>query len=98
MAETLVREIADDINNAVQRALHRMTTEAHALSRDARRAAMRGGDAAVNAADAFAQDTATRGRRAVRFASRELRDHPMSTLAAGAVLGAIAAFVLTRRS
>jgi len=98
MAETLVREIADDINNAVQRALHRMTTQAHALSREARRAAMRGGDAAANAADTFAQDTATQSRRAVRFANRELRDHPISTLAAGAVLGAIAAYVLTRRA
>ena len=97
MADTLIREIADDMNDAVKRALHRLTAEAHDLSRDARRAVGRTGRTASHIADDFAHETSAQGRRAARYAVREIRDHPVRTIALGAVLGILATLLVARR-
>jgi ElaB/YqjD/DUF883 family membrane-anchored ribosome-binding protein len=67
------------------------------FSEKARRAfeesAHRAGEFAADVAD-----SATRGgRKAAKFVSREVKDHPIRTLAIGAAVGAVVAAVLMLR-
>lgn len=82
MAQTLAREISEEIENAVKSALRRLTAEA---------------ENAQHIAEDLAHEAATRGRRMSRIAVREIKHHPVSSIAVGVAIGAIATLLLTRR-
>jgi ElaB/YqjD/DUF883 family membrane-anchored ribosome-binding protein len=49
-------------------------------------------------ADDLTHDAEITGRKFVRYANRELRDHPFATLGAGVALGVLVGMVIARQS
>ena len=45
----------------------------------------------------FTDDAVDRSRKAARYAVREVREHPVTTLAVGAAVGVLVAAILMRR-
>jgi ElaB/YqjD/DUF883 family membrane-anchored ribosome-binding protein len=89
MAERRVAEDEDDVRSA----LRRVGEEVQALSERARKAGQR----ASEAVGEFAGEASDRGRRYAKIAVREVKEHPVTTLAVGAAVGLIIAAVLMRR-
>ena len=96
MAETIANEIADDVRDAVSRAMRRLRSEGARLSRDAHRALDGTSSAAVYLADDLRHEARRQSRRAAPAARRALRGHPTS-LAVGAALGALTVAYFARR-
>ncbi len=44
-----------------------------------------------------ADEAVTRGRRAAKYAVREVKEHPMATIAIGAAVGVLVAAILMRK-
>ncbi len=67
------------------------------LSNRARRAL----DETAHKAGEFASDVAdeavTRGRKAAKYAVREVKEHPMATIAIGAAVGVLVAAIIMRK-
>jgi ElaB/YqjD/DUF883 family membrane-anchored ribosome-binding protein len=97
MANSSLNEIADDVSEAVLRALHRLGAETSDASRQARRTFDRTGKHVSHIADELWHDTRVQGRKAANTAVSEIRARPFTALALGAVLGAVAATLLARR-
>jgi hypothetical protein len=97
MANSSMNEIADDVSEAVLRALHRLSAETTDISRQARRGFDRTGRHVSHIADDLWHDTRSHGRKAAKMAVSEARARPLAVLALGAVLGAVATAVLTAR-
>ena len=45
----------------------------------------------------FADEAVDRGRKAARYAVREVKEHPVTTLAVGAAVGVLIAAILMRK-
>lgn len=85
------KRAADDVDD-VRDALRRVGEDVAALSEKARRAGQR----ATEVVSDFAEEASERGRRAARFAVREIKEHPVTTLAVGAAVGVLVAAILMR--
>jgi len=82
MANAIVDEITDELNEAMKRTLHRLTTEARSAS---------------HVATDLAHEASSRARKGVDIARQEVRDHPARSIAFGVALGALAMLLLTGR-
>ena len=82
MANVIVNEITDELNQTVKRALHRLTVEARSAS---------------NVATDAARDAGSTAREGASIARHAIRDHPGRSVALGVAIGALAALLLTWR-
>lgn len=89
MADRKISDEADDVREA----LRRVGDEVSALSDKARRAGAR----VQEMAGEFAEEAGERGRRYAKVAVREIKEHPVTTLAVGAAVGVLIAAVLMRK-
>jgi ElaB/YqjD/DUF883 family membrane-anchored ribosome-binding protein len=80
MANALVDEIAEDLNKSVKRAFTRLAE---------------GAESASHLAHDFAHDAGSKTRRGAEAVRREVRDHPMTSVAFGLAAGALATLLLT---
>lgn len=80
--------------NSVENITGKVAGEMADLSERAKRAL--GG--AQEFAGEFAQGAAKSGRKAAKFVVREVREHPLRTLAIGAAVGAVVAAVIMLRN
>ena len=97
MADTTSRKAAGDAVESIKSALHRISEDVVELSDKARRAMDSTGQRASALASDIADEATTRGRQAARLAVREVREHPIRTIAIGAAVGVLVAAYLTRR-
>lgn len=90
MADTKkVAEDADDLRDA----LRRVGEDVAELSAKARRVGARASEAVSD----FADEASDRGRKYAGYAVKQVKDHPVTSLAVGAAVGVIIAAVLMRR-
>jgi ElaB/YqjD/DUF883 family membrane-anchored ribosome-binding protein len=82
----------DEIDG-MRSALRRASEEVAALSVRARKA----GQQASAAVAEFADEAGAQGRKAARYAVREVREHPGVALAVGAAIGLVVTALLMRR-
>jgi ElaB/YqjD/DUF883 family membrane-anchored ribosome-binding protein len=54
-------------------------------------------DETAHRAGEFAHDVAVRGRKAAKYAVREVKEHPVTTIAIGAAVGVLVAAILMRK-
>lgn len=91
---TTARRAAADIRNSVNAIAGRVAEDMSDFSDKAKRAMGGAGD--------FASDVATGavrgGKKAAKFVVREVREHPLRTLAIGAAIGAVVAAVIMLRN
>jgi ElaB/YqjD/DUF883 family membrane-anchored ribosome-binding protein len=83
-----------DYRNSFENLAGRVEGDMSELSERAKRAL--GG--AQEFAGEFAEGAATSGRKAAKFVVREVREHPLRTLAIGAAVGAVVAAVIMLRN
>lgn len=98
MRHDLKDEIASEIGDAVARLIKRVGAErvvAGAIV-DGREAVRDGIERATAYAHDIADDARAEGVRLARRANREMRDHPLATLAVGAALGTIFGILITQ--
>lgn len=74
-------------------ALRRASEEVIALSERAKKA----GQHATSVVADFADEAGARGRKAAKYAVREVREHPGAALAVGAAIGLIVTALIMRR-
>jgi ElaB/YqjD/DUF883 family membrane-anchored ribosome-binding protein len=86
------RKVAEDVDD-IRSSLRRVGEEVSALSDKARRASARAGEVMSD----FAEEASERGQRYARYAARQVKEHPVTTLAVGAAVGVIVAAVLMRK-
>jgi len=86
-----VNQIKDDIVDAVRDALDRAGDDAGSIARTARKAVGKATHRFVDVAEDFADEASARGRKAYKYASKEVTDHPIAT---AAILTGVAAAVL----
>lgn len=84
-----VEDDADDLRDA----LRRVGEDVAALSEKARRAGQRASEIVSD----FADEASQRGRRYAGVAVRQVKEHPVTTLAIGAAVGVLVAAVLMRK-
>lgn len=95
MREALKDEIAQELSEAVIN-LFRKAGGSRAVV-DGERAIRRGVDSASRYAADLADDARDEGRRIIRYANRELREHPIAAFGAGLAIGTLVGMILTRR-
>jgi len=88
------RRTAEDIRNSAGHMADRVVGEMSEFTDRARRAL---GDAGEFASD-VSHKVARGGRKAGQFVVREVREHPLRTLAIGAAIGAVVAAVIMLRN
>jgi ElaB/YqjD/DUF883 family membrane-anchored ribosome-binding protein len=96
MRDALKAEIANELSDAFINVLRRVGG-ARGLA-DGREAVRKSMEAATRYAGDFAEDAADEGRKLVRFANRELRDHPMAAFGAGLAIGALVGMMIAHRN
>lgn len=77
-----VRAVLEDVAEFSGRARRMLDESAH-----------KAGDIASDLAD----EAVTRGRRAAKYAVREVKEHPMATIAIGAAVGVLVAAIIMRK-
>jgi ElaB/YqjD/DUF883 family membrane-anchored ribosome-binding protein len=82
MANAIIDEITDELNETVKRAFHRLTAEARSAS---------------HLASDLVNEGGARARKGVDVARQEVRDHPARSVAFGVAVGALATLLLTWR-
>jgi len=91
---TTARRAAAEMNNSVNAMAGRVADQMSDFSDRAKRAMGDAGD--------FASDVATGavrgGKKAAKFVVKEVREHPLRTLAIGAAIGAVVAAVIMLRN
>ena len=98
MRQTLKDELAHEIGDAVAQLIKRAGADrlvAHTLA-DGRAAVRHSVDRATRVAADLADDARAEGERLARRANREMRDHPLATLAVGAALGTIVGLLIAQ--
>ncbi len=98
MKDPVINEIAEDVSQAVKRALRRVSVEARNFSEDAQHVVEKTGHRAAHIAEELAHDARVQGKRAAKLASQEVRRHPVAAIAVGAALGAATVWLLSRRN
>ena len=88
------RHTEADYRNSVENPAGRVAGDMSELSERAKRAL----DGAQDFAGEFAEGAAKSGRKAAKFVVREVREHPLRTLAIGAAVGAVVAAVIMLRN
>ena len=88
------RHTEADYRNSVENPAGRVAGDMSELSERAKRAL--GG--AQEFAGEFAEGAEKSGRKAAKFVVREVREHPLRTLAIGAAVGAVVAAVIMLRN
>jgi ElaB/YqjD/DUF883 family membrane-anchored ribosome-binding protein len=96
MREALKEEIAQELSEAMLN-LFRRAGGSRAVT-DGERALRRGLDTASRYAGDLAEDARDEGRRLIRYANRELREHPVAAFGAGLAIGALVGMILTHRA
>lgn len=96
MREALKEEIAQELSEAVVNLFRKAGGSRAVLGGE--RALRRGVDTASRYAADLADDARDEGRRLIRYANRELRDHPVAAFGAGLAIGALLGMMLTHRS
>jgi len=81
----------------VREVIDRLSEDVAQVSGKARKALSESTHKASEFVSDFADDAADRSRKAARYAVREVREHPMTTLAVGAAVGVLVAAVLMRK-
>ncbi|MDZ4760180.1 MAG: hypothetical protein SGJ21_03815 [Alphaproteobacteria bacterium] len=97
MAEFPGKKTADDMGGLIQGTLHKLGDDAAHLSDRAYRAVGATSGRASALMGDLAHETSVRSQRAARLAVREVREHPMATLAVGAAIGLLVSAYLMRR-
>jgi len=80
MANAIVDEITEDLNKSVKRAFNRLAE---------------GAESASHIAHDIAYDAGSKARRSAEVVRREVRDHPVRSIAFGLVVGALTTLLLT---
>lgn len=88
------RQSAEGFRNSAGKLVDRVTDDMSDFSDRAKRAL---GDAGEFAGD-VASGAARGGRKAAKFVVKEVREHPLRTLAIGAAVGAVVAAVIMLRN
>jgi ElaB/YqjD/DUF883 family membrane-anchored ribosome-binding protein len=97
MADTATRKAVGEAAESIKNALNRISEDVVQLSDKARRVMDTTGHKASALVEDIAEEATTRGRQAARLAVREVREHPVRTIAIGAAIGVLVAAYLTRR-
>jgi ElaB/YqjD/DUF883 family membrane-anchored ribosome-binding protein len=97
MVKSRVDEFVEDTGEAMEEALERIASEASELSGRARKVLARSGRQAAEFAHDAADHARTRGRQAVSYASHEVQEHPLATIALGVAFGTAVGILLSRR-
>ena len=97
MVKSRMNEFVEDTGEALEDALERIASEASELSGRARKALARSGRQAADLAGEAADQARVRGRQAARYASDEVREHPLATIALGVAFGTAVGILLSRR-
>lgn len=95
MREGLRDEIANELSEAVVNVIRRLGSSRGVT--EGRAAVRRGMETAHRVAGDLAEDAADEGRRIIRYANRELRDHPMAAFGAGLAIGALVGMMIAHR-
>lgn len=96
MRDALKEEIAQELSEAVVN-LFRKAGGSRAVV-DGEKALRRGMDTASRYAADLAGDARDESRRIIRYANRELREHPIAAFGAGLAIGTLLGMMLTHRS
>jgi ElaB/YqjD/DUF883 family membrane-anchored ribosome-binding protein len=97
MVDTPAKKAVGEAAESIKHALHRISEDVVHLSDKARRVMDSTGQKASALVEDIADEATTRGRQAARVAVREVREHPVRTIAIGAAIGVLVAAYLTRR-
>jgi ElaB/YqjD/DUF883 family membrane-anchored ribosome-binding protein len=97
MVKSRMNEFVDETSEAMEDALERIASEATELSGKARKVLARSGRQAAEFAHDTADHARARGRQAVSYASHEVREHPLTTIALGVAFGTAVGILLSRR-
>ncbi len=95
MRQGLKDEIANELSDAVINVIRGLGANRNVI--DGQAAVRRGVQTASRYAGDLADDALDEGRRLVRFANRELRDHPMAAFGAGLAIGALVGMMISHR-
>lgn len=100
MSQDFKEEIAHEIGDAVTQLIKRVGADRIVASTlaDGREAVRDGIHRATSYAGDLADEARAESVRLARRASREMRDHPLATLAVGAALGTIFGIVISQSS
>ena len=90
---TDTRKAAEGVRNVIDR----LSEDVAQVSGKARRALDDTAHKATEFVSDFADEAAVRGKKAARYAVREVREHPVTTLAVGAAVGVLIAAILMRK-
>lgn len=96
MRDALKEEIAQELSEAVVN-LFRKAGGSRAVL-DGEKTLRRGVETATRYAADLAEDARGEGRRIIRYANRELREHPVAAFGAGLAIGALLGMMLTHRT
>lgn len=97
MVKSRMDEFVEDTSEAMEDALERIASEANELSGRARKALNRSGRQAAEFAHDAADQARARSKQAVTYASHEVREHPLATIALGVAFGTAVGILLSRR-
>lgn len=97
MVKSRMNEFVEDTGEAVEDALERIASEATELSGKARKVLARSGRQASHLVHDAADQARIRGRQAVGYASHEVQEHPLATIALGVAFGTAVGILLSRR-
>ena len=97
MVKSRMNDIVEETGEALEDALERIASEATELSSKARKVLARSGRHAAEFAGEAADQARVRGHQAVRYASGEVREHPLATIALGVAFGTAVGILLSRR-
>jgi ElaB/YqjD/DUF883 family membrane-anchored ribosome-binding protein len=92
MSET-TRKAAEGVREVIDR----LSEDVAHVSGKARKALGESAHKASEFVSEFADEAADRSRKAARYAVREVREHPVTTLAVGAAVGVLVAAILMRK-
>jgi ElaB/YqjD/DUF883 family membrane-anchored ribosome-binding protein len=92
MAGSRFQDISDEAREISAEALHRLGDGASYVRERGRKVI----DASGRVIGELAEEAGARGRRAARYAVREARAHPLSTLAIGVAVGGLVTYLLLR--
>lgn len=92
MSET-TRKAAEGVREVIDR----LSEDVAHVSSKARKALGESAHKASELVSEFADEAADRSRKAARYAVREVREHPVTTLAVGAAVGVLIAAILMRK-
>ena len=95
MRQGLRDEIAHELSEAVVNVIRGIGTSRAAA--DGQAALRRGMQTASRYAGDLTEDALDEGRRFVRYANREMRDHPMAAFGAGLAIGALVGMMIAHR-